>query len=513
MYQLKGLRDLIADEIEPRAGALNVLATISHELRTPMNVIIGLSSLIAEESDPDKVTKYAQKITRTSEALLYALNTAIDAARANNNGLLLTTSEFELHALAEKAVELFSPSAEEKGLILWLTVDPHLIKKRFIGDSSRILQLLSGLLSNAVKFTQSGRVNVSLTHVNSGLGSSEVLIEVEDTGPGISDKQKEIIFEQFVQIHDVINGRPSGNGLGLFLCRKLSQIMGGDLRVASSPAGSRFSLSLNLVELPSESSRVSSPALNVAVVAPVSAAAELICEQLAIMGTNLEYHQRLPERFEEKNIDLILVDRALTGDASYAARHDSLKQCGRVVLLGAPSAIDSPANTEFEYWAEPYFPSRLVELVEHGSDQRTGVNPESVIPTSQQPLRHKILCVDDSPTNLIVLVGALTRLGYSQVLMAKNGREAVDVVERDDEVGFVFMDFNMPIMDGPTAADVIRKLGYRDLPIVGLTALEADEINDAQASGNFNDIIRKPASNDILRQILQRHGSHQVVEN
>lgn len=495
-------------------ASLNVIATISHEIRTPLHAIMGLAELVKDEVISDTARRHMEKILVASEALLQTLNTSIDAARAGREGLQIEHRAFDLLPVLENATRMFALNAEAKGISLNLQVDPRLHTMRYVGDAARLLQVISNLLGNAVKFTESGNITLWAALRGETSDRREIFFAVQDTGIGIPAEQIERITKQYVQVATAQSGRPKGSGLGLFISKKIIELMGGKLDVRSSPEGSRFSFSLPLsIDVSQEVAQPSLlPGTLVRVIAEPSVNIELLHSQLRELGAHVEYSENLELQHVRQVPDLTFIDVAsVTRKPELWKTLQSQVPPDKLVLLC--SELDSRVTkleADLLGWFSPHLPSELLEHCRRagllaGEDARAQNFGQVNVANRRRKKNLCILCVDDSPTNLIVLKGALKKLGYEDLPQAVNGAKAVEFVTAGSDVDVIFMDFNMPILNGAQAAREIRKFN-KSIPIIGLTALSEQEVASEAQDGDFDRVLTKPATaaqiDDAINKVL-----------
>jgi len=258
------------------------IATISHEIRTPLNGVTGMAHLLGEERDPARVKEGARIIQQSADTLLAVINDVLDFSKIESNKLELEAVPMSVAAELRVVVELLQGRAAERGNELELTVGAD-VPKWLVGDPTRLRQVAMNLVSNAVKFTSRGRVSVAIS-----TRGGRLVLEVADTGIGMSAEAKERLFQPFTQADASTTRRFGGTGLGLVIARRLVEAMGGDIQVESAPGtGSRFTLSLPMVVCPA-------PVQSIAVAAtPLRARAVLLVEDNVI---NQVVAQRLLER-------------------------------------------------------------------------------------------------------------------------------------------------------------------------------------------------------------------------
>ena len=490
------------EHLEIHSG-LDVLASISHEVRTPLHAILGLSQLIEEEPINDTVKRHLDKIRVASEALLQTLNTSIDAARLGKNELLVHKDALDLQSVCETATKMFALNAESKGVELMLSFDPSLIGKQFLGDQSRLLQVLSNLIGNAVKFTDSGQITLWCVQRKITAVHSEIYFAVQDTGCGVPEEYIELLTQRYTQISKDQQGRPQGSGLGLFICEKVLNLLDSKLEIQSDQSGSRFSFSVKLDN--QKTSHDDKPVrfadnVNVRLVAPRGVKSEVMQNLLVKLGARLDYRTYLTRDLVEQHRGLTLIDYrcVLTEPVAFERMKAVIPKGQLVVLCTELASICADSQRFVTTWFAPHLPSQLLEIADNqgllvGSNSRTDRFIEAQTESAFDRSSFKILAVDDSPTNLIVLQGGLKKMGYTNVITAVNGQVALDTVKNHTDIDLILMDINMPIMGGVEATKRLRSDGFGS-PIISLTALSENELSEEVTQGLFDGHLCKPAS-------------------
>ncbi|MDO8332573.1 MAG: response regulator, partial [Pseudomonas sp.] len=478
------------------------LASMSHEIRTPLNGLLGMLDLAL---DAPMANEQRQQLTIASESgaiLLELLNDILDLSKVEAGQLQLERIPFDLASLAEETVSLLSQNAADD-VELTCLIDPQLADT-FIGDPTRVRQIISNLLSNALKFTHSGRVDLRIN--NSPLG---VQIIVRDTGIGIAQAAQAKIFQPFIQAGAGITRQYGGSGLGLALTRTLCETMQGRLSLVSHEGvGSQFCVDLPLL---SQSSTTRLPALQGRVAALVddnSGVAELLATLLPSWGLSYQRFDNLQAAEAFAPSLLISTDPATLEQLRAACQAPLLLISRYANFL---SSEQSNALTPFKQLAQPLARHTLHQALSQlllPQSQLQSPPPAALIapepsaqPTTQRAPR--VLLVEDNAVNQMVAKGMLSKMGCS-VLVANHGAEALERLAQEP-VDLVLMDCNMPVMDGYEASRRIRQNpDWSDLPIIALTANAMLDERTHCIDAGMNDYLAKPFRMEQLVSLVQQ---------
>ncbi|TFL18963.1 ATP-binding protein [Jannaschia formosa] len=438
------------------------LARMSHEMRTPMNGILGLSEMLVERDlDPEAQT-FARTIRDSAEALLTIVGDTLDVSQLEAGRVEIREETFDLEALLIDCIRL--SEAARKGRPVEVVLDyPLDAPARVAGDAGRIRQIVMNLLGNATKFTEAGHVLVRavLSRVEGGV---RVVIDVIDTGPGIPEGQRETIFEAFAQVDA---GRPQaeGTGLGLTISRGLAERMGGTL-IATDPeegAGSRFRLSIPFRQAQDWPARPDLPAL--AVPPDTGVQGDVLARRLAAAGVSVA-------RAREAAVAVVPFGEGAA---------PQLPEGVPTVALGPSDRVPESVG-----WR--------LDLPVAGAELLAALRAVQAGGPVEGDVRPRILIVDDNATNRFLLERMLSPQGYAMEL-AEDGSTAV-AAYRNRRPDLVLMDISMPGMDGFEALAAIRALeeerGGTAAPVIALTAHSGAEIEARLGEAGFASHQKKP---------------------
>ena len=488
--ELEAARSTALDMAQARSV---FLANMSHEIRTPLN---GLLGMIALSLDGPLTAEQQQQLSiahDSGKVLVELLNDILDLSKFDAGQLELEHIPFDLGALIEDTANLLSQNAAPS-VELTCLIDPR-FPALVLGDPTRVRQIVSNLLSNALKFTRFGRVDVRLKQHEDG-----VRIEVCDTGIGIAQDAQVKIFQPFTQAGAGITRQFGGTGLGLALTYNLCEAMQGRLTISSEAGfGSQFCADL---PLPCHTAMLPPAPLHgkvVSITATSSGLAELLKSLLP--GWGLDYQQRtLDDSLIGLDPDVLITD---CPECLFALRPGLTAPILLVTAYGSfmPSE-EATALAPLQQQARPLARTALYQTLSRTlQGPMTAINQTQLQQTSARRRGH-ILLVEDNPVNQLVAKGMLGKLGC-EVTVAAHGAEALEQLEHG-EFDMVLMDCNMPVMDGYEASRQIRRSGrWPDLPIVALTANAMPEERERCRAAGMNDYLAKPFRREELAALLE----------
>ncbi|KMN20036.1 response regulator [Pseudomonas weihenstephanensis] len=501
--QLKAINDRLSqsnEELEAaRSTALEMaqarsafLANMSHEIRTPLNGLLGMLALTLDSPLNAEQHQQLSIAHDSGKVLVELLNDILDLSKFDAGQLELEHIAFDLGTLVEDTANLLSQNAAPS-VELTCLIDPQ-FPALVLGDPTRVRQIVSNLLSNALKFTRFGRVDVRLSAQH-----DRVRIEVCDTGIGIAQEAQARIFQPFTQAGAGITRQYGGTGLGLALTNSLCEVMQGRLTISSEVGfGSQFCAEL---PLPCHTEAITpKPLLGnvIAVTTASSGLAELLSSLLPIWGLKFQRFS-IDDSLAKVNPDLLITD---CPECLFGLRPAISTPILLVTAYGNFMPSDQVnALAPLQQKARPLSRKALYQTLQHllqKDDDETLRAPTHHLPT---PHRAHILLVEDNPVNQLVAKGMLSKLGC-EVVVAAHGGEALRQLAQN-RFDLVLMDCNMPVMDGYEASRQIRQSGlWPDLPIVALTANSMPEERERCRTAGMNDYLSKPFRREELQALL-----------
>ncbi|MGN6788693.1 MAG: ATP-binding protein [Rhodanobacteraceae bacterium] len=529
LTSLRGVqRELLAAKQAAEAAMLaksEFLASMSHEIRTPLNGILPLLDIVLGTELSPAQREYLITANASAKELLRIVDDILDYSKAEAGKLDLESVSINIRELVDSVKRLLEKPAEAKGLAMRAVVDAD-VRPIVRGDPMRIRQILTNLMGNAIKFTQRGGVSVRVSKRNDTATQHELLFAVRDTGIGLAADAAARLFQPFTQADASVTRRYGGTGLGLTICKKLVDLMGGRIGVRSEPGrGSVFWFTIPFEKAPGDISgpHRSLPGSRVLLAAspqraqhvtPILATLELDATQVGDAGAALARLKQAAPLGKTFSFDLLIVDAgSVAGDVGALLRGilaDRQLDALRILALGLDSAPDARIVLA---------PARADDAaLRQGVRSAFGVAPQAraqpvlsapltpVASVGDQPLSGKVLLVEDHPVNQKVAQKLLERLGLV-VDVAENGEVALEKL-RDQAYAMVLMDCQMPVLDGYSATRRLREIesgqGKPRTPVIAMTAHAMSGDRERCLQAGMDDYLSKPLDRQLLEQTLAR---------
>lgn len=552
------------EEARMRAEAANLaksrfLATVSHEIRTPINGVLGMAELLEGTGLSPEQRTYVEAVRSSGEALLSLINEILDFSKIEAGKIELTSEPFDLHRLVESVVELLAPRAQGKGIEIAASIAGG-TPRTVIGDDDRIRQVLINLAGNAVKFTERGGVGVEVARGQAG----QIVLRVSDTGPGIAPERISSIFEEFERADGSLSSRHEGAGLGLAIARRLVERMQGTIRVTSEPgAGTTFEVALPLPDADrARASRMPAVDLGgqkVLIVSRSPFEAPFLAARLDESGAKVERVASAAAAVRRLGVGgygLVIADRELGNAATRRIAEAARTGAQRSLVLLSPferREFGSTAAAGFDgYLMKPVRArslfARLLDEDAQGEEARGEVALGDKVPAQQQETARQevaptatarrrrqarrkarnaaaqanenaVLLAEDNEINALLARRLIEKCG-ARCDWARDGREALALygaLSATDAPRYrvALIDLRMPGMDGLEVARDIRRRERaggtgRPLTLIALTANAFAEDREEALKAGFDDFMPKPLDPDRLRRMLDMRAEGQA---
>ena len=486
------------------------LANMSHEIRTPMNGVLGMMELLKATNLDKKQLHYVTTAKNSGNNMLVILNDILDLSKVESGKLVIEEEEFNLVETIDNLVSLFAIELQEEGVDLIVSIDP-LIPAYLLGGQTRFWQIIMNLLGNAKKFTKQGEIYLTLTLSDLEDNKVDLLISVKDSGIGIAKESLGKIFESFEQAEVNTSRQYGGTGLGLTLCKKLSNIMGGDIRVESElGVGSEFIFNVKMKRVSDAPETFKFKEQNNFYTVfmtnddRIHDAVGYAFDSLHVNYTisdSVSYIEDKLSQLNAENVNALLIDELMLNEIGWSAEDAKQRFKDINVAIVCNELNKSKYSDHVGVITKPFLVNKLYRYFQ----QLTGeVDTTHLVDKELPKFDADVLVAEDNEVNQMVVSGMLENLGC-KFTIAENGQAALDAL-KDKQFDLVLMDINMPVLDGREATIQYRinEPSRERVPIVALTANILPEDVETYYVAGMDDYMSKPFTADELYEILDK---------
>jgi signal transduction histidine kinase/DNA-binding response OmpR family regulator len=491
-----------------------VLSNATHELRTPMTAIMGLTHIVLESELPKQQKEYIQKIENSAENMLRIINDILDISKIQAGKLKIEKAEFNINDILEYVLNTISIKAKNNHISILMNIDND-VPSHLVGDSFRLGQVLINLLSNSVKFTKDGEVSLKVKKISNHGDNIKLNFIVSDTGIGMSESQLQNLFQSYHQAEVSTTREYGGTGLGLSISKHLVEMMGGNIKVTSQKdVGTTFTFSVNFKLKDSQNKRQyrlpSASLLNKSILI-VDESSRNVISLIGYLGY-FNYKTHTIPSFEKAILkydikpDIIIINQANLTNIAVKKIKDLQKQHNsKVVVLSEFYSVISNKSLQGlkidAYLKTPFTQQNILNMITelYVSKNLDNRSRKKKIKEKLKELNgKKILIAEDNELNHKVISGLLSHTDI-ELTFVKNGREAIELLNSGIRFDMILMDINMPILGGYEATEQIRQnQKYNQIPIIALSADVTDVAIKKAISSGMQGHISKPIMVDTF---------------
>jgi len=509
LYDITKLEEALLRAYSSEKAKSIFLANMSHEIRTPLNGILGFTDLLMKKELDRESKRYVEIIHKSGETLLGVVNDVLDFSKLESGELQLYETEVNLFKEMEAAVSTFASLSKKKRLNYYVYIDTKL-PKSVRCDIQRLKQVMNNLISNAIKFTpQEGEVTVRVELVGSEDGYAKVHFSVKDSGIGIAKEKLSTVFDAFSQADNSISREFGGTGLGLAISNEYITMMGSRIQLKSEVGkGSEFFFDLDFEIVDASSSLTQETQAKDKTIAVMNSHKGMVCGINSIIYKYLDawnYNYKELNSLDEldESVDILIVCAKIFELDKCHQLFSKYPHLELLYIEGAEERLECN-ELNFHRIEQPMTGSTLFDsLISLMDPKLLHESMETAAMHNQQQFDSKVLIAEDNETNQILISIMLEERGIGYTIVS-NGQEAIDEIAKHDVYDLIFMDINMPILDGIETTKKLRQQGY-EKPIVSLSANVIESDTDSFKEAGMDDVLNKPIIAEELDAILQEY--------
>lgn len=500
------------------------LSRLSHEIRNPMNSILGMTQLLSKTRPNTQQVNYIKILENSGLGLLEMLNNLLDYSALESSKLKLENIKTDLYNVIEKSLDLVTTKIQEKTLAFTLDISND-VPLKILSDPIRLRQVIVNLLSNAVKFTESGFITLKVRLVSTTT-ERKIKFFVQDSGVGIDSSMIETIFESFVQENSSVRRKYGGTGLGLTIAKEIVQQMGGEMTLETKKgAGSTFSFTIPLIvdekiKTINDYIPIRLDNLKFLIIDKQDKPSEYMESLIVDQGGSVDRIKSVAsfdsvyQTFQKESYDIILLDAPTMGtnlEAFFIYLKEKKYDMDKVCILFRYIHANYLFDLLNIYKINNFFPKPIkpIEFVNYlsGYTPEPGIELETDETTLISDKKYKVLIAEDSADNRMLLQIYLEKYPLS-LFFAENGKKAIELFNQQ-KFDIIFMDIQMPEMDGISATKAIRDIEkiekLQAVPILAFSAHKPEEIFSSDEGSLFTDFVIKPINSNIVRAKLKQY--------